>query len=292
MRKNKELTFNNQKYNVSFQSADLDFPDHKKIEEQVKQLEDKYSNVVIKSDDYDWACDVKAEINKFKSSLVKQKNEVVREANKPVNEFNKEINDFAKRLTKIYQNLNEQTKVFDEKKRSARKDLRLKQIKKMCEVAGLEINPSEFPYDSKWSNTNVSEKAFESAVSKEISLLLEKKKYHQDNLTAITETASRLGLSVSPFIQLFEDGHDLNTVINLMGKEQKTVAMNIAKKIAAKHEEETRMQKTKSKAYDPETGEIKGDVFNFKLSFSATKEQVRQLNNFLKQNNISAKRVK
>ena len=51
------------------------------------------------------------------------------------------------------------------------------------------------------------------------------------------------------------------------------------------------MQKTSSKAYDPETGEVKGDVFNFKLEFSATKEQVKQLTEFLKDNNISAKRV-
>lgn len=292
VKKNKELIINNQQYNVSFQSADIDFPDRKKIEEQVKQLEDRYSNVVIKPDDYKWACDIKAEINKFKSSLVKQKNEVIKEADRPVNEFNKEINDFAKRLAKVYKNLNDQTKVFDEKKRSARKDLRLKQIQKMCEEAGLEIDPSEFPYDSKWSNTNVSEKVFEFAVNQEISLLLEKKKYHQDNLTAITKMASELGLSADPFIQLFEDGHDLNTVMNLMGKEQKEIAMNVAKKIAAKHEEQMRMKQTESKAYDPETGEIKGDVFNFKLSFSATKEQVRQLNEFLRQNNISAKRVK
>ena len=292
MKKNKELIINNQQYNVSFQSADIDFPDRKKIEEQVKQLEDRYSNVVIKPDDYKWACDIKAEINKFKSSLVKQKNEVIKEADRPVNEFNKEINDFAKRLAKVYKNLNDQTKVFDEKKRSARKDLRLKQIQKMCEEAGLEIDPSEIPYDSKWSNTNVSEKAFEFSVNQEISLLLEKKKYHQDNLTAITKMASELGLSADPFIQLFEDGHDLNTVMNLMGKEQKEIAMNVAKKIAAKHEEQMRMKQTESKAYDPETGEIKGDVFNFKLSFSATKEQVRQLNEFLRQNNISAKRVK
>ncbi len=291
MKKNKELIINNQQYNVSFQSADIDFPDRKKIEEQVRQLEDRYSNVVIKQDDYKWACDIKAEINKFKSSLVKQKNEVIKEADRPVNEFNKEINDFAKRLAKVYKNLNDQTKVFDEKKRSARKDLRLKQIQKMCEEAGLEIDPSEFPYDSKWSNTNVSEKAFESAVNKEISLLSEKKKYYQANLTAITKTASKLGLSANPFIQLFDDGHDLNSVMNMMGAEQKAVALNVSKKIAKRHEEQARMQKTSSKAYDPETGEVKGDVFNFKLEFSATKEQVKQLTEFLKHNNISAKRV-
>ena len=122
-------------------------------------------------------------------------------------------------------------------------------------------------------------------------MLLEKKKYYQANLTAITKTASKLGLSANPFIQLFDDGHDLNSVMNMMGAEQKAVALNVSKKIAKRHEEQARMQKTSSKAYDPETGEVKGDVFNFKLEFSATKEQVKQLTEFLKHNNISAKRV-
>lgn len=291
MKKTKELVLDNQQYKVNFQSADIDFPDYQQLEEQVKQLEDKFSNLVISPNDYDFAKDVKAEINKYKNSLTKHKNEIIKEANKPVNEFDDEIKSLTKRLAKLYKHINDQTKVFDEKKRSARKELRLKQIEKMCKEAGLEIDISEFPYDSKWSNTNTSEKAFESAVNKEISLLLEKKKYYQANLTAITKTASKLGLSANPFIQLFDDGHDLNSVMNMMGAEQKAVALNVSKKIAKRHEEQARMQKTSSKAYDPETGEVKGDVFNFKLEFSATKEQVKQLTEFLKDNNISAKRV-
>lgn len=291
MKKTKELVLDNQQYKVNFQSADIDFPDYQQLEEQVKQLEDKYSNVIIKADDYDWASGTKAEINKFKDKLTKQKNEVIKAADKPVIEFNKEITGLTKRLTKLFTHLNSQTKVFDDKKKAARKELRLKQIEKMCNEAGLEIDVSEFPYDSKWSNTNTSEKAFESAVNKEISLLSEKKKYYQANLTAITKTASKLGLSANPFIQLFDDGHDLNSVMNMMGAEQKAVALNVSKKIAKRHEEQARMQKTSSKAYDPETGEVKGDVFNFKLEFSATKEQVKQLTEFLKHNNISAKRV-
>ncbi|CAM2832848.1 DUF1351 domain-containing protein [Lactobacillus crispatus] len=291
MKKTKELVLDNQQYKVNFQSADIDFPEYQQLEEQVKQLEDKYSNVIIKADDYDWAYGTKVEINKFKNKLTKQKNEVIKAADKPVIEFNKKILGLTKRLTKLYQHLNDQTKVFDDKKRAARKELRLKQIEKMCKEAGLEIDISEFPYDSKWSNTNTSEKAFESAVNKEISLLSEKKKYYQANLTAITKTASKLGLSANPFIQLFDDGHDLNSVMNMMGAEQKAVALNVSKKIAKRHEEQARMQKTSSKAYDPETGEVKGDVFTFKLEFSATKEQVKQLTEFLKDNNISAKRV-
>lgn len=291
MKKTKELVLDNQQYKVNFQSADIDFPDYQQLEEQVKQLEDKYSNVIIKADDYKWASDVKAEINKFKDKLIKQKNEVIKEADRPVNEFNKEILGLTKRLTQIYKHLNSQTRVFDDKKRAARKELRLKQIEKMCQEAGLEVNVSEFPYDSKWSNTNVSEKAFESAVNKEISLLLEKKKAYQDNLTVILKNASKLGLSANPFIQLFDDGHSLNEVLDQMEVEQKAVASNIKRQLEAKHEEQARLQKTKSKAYDPETGEVIGDVFNFKLAFSATKEQVKQLNDFLKQNNISAERV-
>lgn len=291
MKKTKELVLDNQQYNVKFQSADIDFPDREKIEDQVKQLEDKYSNVIIKSDDYEWAKNVKAEINHFKDSLTKQKNEIIKEADKPVNEFNKDILGFTKRLTQIYKHLNDQTKVFDDKKKATRKELRLKQIEKMCKEAGLEINVSEFPYDSKWSNTNVSEKAFESAVNKEISLISEKKRDYQDKLSTIVRSASKLGLSANPFIQLFDDGHSLNEVLDQMDVEQKAVALNIKRQLKAKREEQARMQKTKSKAYDPETGEVKGSVFKFKLAFSATKEQVKQLNSFLKQNNISAERV-
>lgn len=291
MKKTKELVLDNQQYKVNFQSADIDFPDYQQLEEQVKQLEDKFSNLVISSDDYDFAKDVKAEINKYKNSLTKHKNEIIKEANKPVNEFDDEIKGLTKRLAKLYKHINDQTKVFDEKKKAARKELRLKQIEKMCKEAGLEIDVSEFPYDSKWSNTNTSEKAFESAVNKEISMLLEKRRAYQDNLTVIVKNASKLGLSANPFIQLFDDGHSLNEVLDQMEVEQKAVALNIKKQLADKHEEQARMQKTNSKAYDPETGEVKGDVFNFKLAFSATKEQVKQLTEFLKHNNISAKRV-
>lgn len=291
MKKTKELVLDNQQYKVNFQSADIDFPEYQQLEEQVKQLEDKYSNVIIKADDYDWAYGTKVEINKFKNKLTKQKNEVIKAADKPVIEFNKKILGLTKRLTKLYQHLNDQTKVFDDKKRAARKDLRLTQIEKMCKEAGLEIDISEFPYDSKWSNTDTSEKSFKSAVDKEISLLLEKKRAYQDNLTVIVKNASKLGLSANPFIQLFDDGHSLNEVLDQMEVEQKAVALNAEKQLANKHEEQARMQKTSSKAYDPETGEVKGDVFNFKLVFSATKEQVKQLTEFLKHNNISAKRV-
>ncbi len=291
MKKTKELVLDNQQYKVNFQSADIDFPDYQQLEEQVKQLEDKFSNLVISPDDYDFAKDVKAEINKYKNSLTKHKNEIIKEANKPVTEFDDEIKSLTKRLAQLYKHINDQTKVLNEKKRSARKELRLKQIKKMCKEAGLEIDVSEFPYDSKWSNTNVSEKSFESAVNKEISLISEKKRDYQDKLSAIVRSASKLGLSANPFIQLFDDGHSLNEVLDQMDVEQKAVALNIKRQLKAKREEQARMQKTKSKAYDPKTGEVKGNVFKFKLAFSATKEQVKQLNNFLKQNNISAERV-
>lgn len=295
MKKNKELIINNQQYNVSFQSADIDFPDYQQLEEQVKQLEDKFSNLVISPDDYDFAKDVKAEINKYKNSLTKHKNEIIKEANKPVNEFDDEIKSLTKRLAKLYKHINDQTKVFDEKKRAARKELRIKQIEKMCKEAELEIDISEFPYDSKWSNTNASEKAFESAVNKEISLLLEKKKYYQANLTAITKTASKLGLSANPFIQLFDDGHDLNSVMNMMGAEQKAVALNVSKKIAKRHEEQARMQKTSSKAYDPETGEVKDSLYTIQLTLpDITQTQLKQLSDFLaaKEIKFEAKRIK
>ena len=286
MKKTKELVLDNQQYKVNFQSADIDFPEYQQLEEQVKQLEDKFSNLVISSDDYDFAKDVKAEINKYKNSLTKHKNEIIKEANKPVNEFDDEIKGLTKRLAKLYKHINDQTKVFDEKKRSARKELRLKQIEKMCKEAELEIDISEFPYDSKWSNTNASEKAFESAVNKEISLLLEKKKYYQANLTAITKTASKLGLSANPFIQLFDDGHSLNEVLDQMEVEQKAVDLNIKKQLADKHEEQARMQKTSSKAYDPETGEIKEKIISIKMEVKGTKWQMEQLQSFLKDNGI------
>ena len=70
MKKTKELVLDNQQYKVTFQSADIDFPDYQQLEEQVKQLEDKFSNLVISPDDYDFAKDVKAEINNIRTHLL------------------------------------------------------------------------------------------------------------------------------------------------------------------------------------------------------------------------------
>lgn len=292
MKKTKELVLGKQQYPVDFQSADIDFPEseYKQLEKEVQQLEDRFSNLIIGPDDYEFGKNAKAEINKYKDSLTKHKNEIIKEANKPINEFDKEIKGLTQRLAKIYKHINDQTKILDEKKRAARKDLRLTQIKKMCSEAGLKIDIAQFPYDSKWSNTNVSEKAFKSAVSEKISMLAEQKKAYQDNLTVIAENASKLGLNADLFIQFFDDGHSLSDVLTEMDIEKQAVDEHIKKEID--HENQKRIQQTSSKAYDPETGEIKGEIFNFKLSFSATKEQVKQLTDFLDKHNISAKRVK
>ena len=97
-------------------------------------------------------------------------------------------------------------------------------------------------------------------------------------------------LNADLFIQFFDDGHSLSDVLTEMDIEKQAVDEHIKKEID--HENQKRIQQTSSKAYDPETGEIKGEIFNFKLSFSATKEQVKQLTDFLDKHNISAKRVK
>ena len=78
----------------------------------------------------------------------------------------------------------------------------------------------------------------------------------------------------------------------MQGEKDELIA--IAKKQKeTKKREQAELIKQGDKAIDPETGEVKEKTYNFKLEFqNVTKYQVDQLNSFLRDWGIKARRIK
>ena len=227
MKNNEIFKLNDNEYSLDYVPAELNFKEYPKLKAQVNSLSKEFSNWQVTTENIKESKEVRAKLRKLSKAWNDKKIAIVKVVDKPVKKFQDNIKELCNEVDSTASVIDEQIKAFEDKAKADKQEQHLKFIKKACEDAG--VDPDKIEYDSKWDNKTFSNPKFETAVDQQISLLLERKKTHEADCTAIIEKANKQGLNADTYLQLFNSDKPLNEVLNQIDDDKKAIVESAKK---------------------------------------------------------------
>lgn len=272
-------------YPVRYNQAEIQFAEYEALKKRVDQIRDEYMKWEVTPDLLQESRDARAFLHKKRKETNDLKNKIVKIVDEPVTNFKGQIKTLLDELDEAADHIDKQVKVIEQNERDYKHNRNMQFIAESAEKAG--VDPSKVEYDKRWDNKSFTYPQFQKAVSEQISHLLADKKFYEDNLVILVEKATEAKLNADTYKQLFDNGLSLSKVLNRIEVDQKIIADSYkSNKPKPKH-----FKYVDGKAYDAKTGEFKGDAYEVDLTLTATKEQLADLNDFIKTSGISAKRI-
>lgn len=322
---NEIFRLNDDKYSLEYESAKLNFKEYPKLKAQVKSLHDEFSNWQVTPDNIKESKEVRAKLHKFSKAVNDKKIKVVKVIDEPVNNFKKQIKDLCTDVDETADIIDTQIKAYEDHARKDKHDQNIKRIRMFLREQVVS-NPSAFNYikenyKDRWDNKSYSNPRFEKDIAALFHEWCEREKAADDAHKLIVSKASELKLMPSKYLEDYDNGQSLVDILKAM-EEERAYLNDLSKKQAeTRKAEQADLAKHSNKVIDPATGEVKDKLYNFNLLFkdldparmfqiasflrdwsistnraelnlSGTQEQVSQLSKFLKDNDISVKRVK
>ena len=282
MKNNEIFKLNDNEYSLNYVPAELNFKEYSKLKAQVNSLSSEFSNWQVTTENIKESKEVRAKLRKLSKAWNDKKIAIVKVVDKPVKEFQDNIKELCTEVDSTASVIDEQIKAFEDKAKVDKHEQHLKFIKKACEDAG--VDPDKIEYNSKWDSKTFSNPKFEIAVDQQISLLLERKKTHEADCTAIIEKANKQGLNADTYLQLFDNDKPLNEVLSQIDDDKRAIIESAKKHEEFKKQQQASLVKQGDKAIDPETGEVKDKFYNAvlvtkkaKIKITGTKYQFDQL---------------
>lgn len=322
---NEIFRLNDDKYSLEYESAKLNFKEYPKLKAQVKSLHDEFSNWQVTPNNIKESKEVRAKLHKFSKAVNDKKIKVVKSIDEPVSIFKNQIKELCTSIDETADVIDTQIKAYEDHARKDKHDQNIKRIRMFLREQVVS-NPSAFNYikenyKDRWDNKSYSNPRFEKDIAALFHEWCEREKAADDAHKLIVSKASELKLMPSKYLEDYDNGQSLVDILKAM-EEERAYLNDLSKKQAeTRKAEQADLAKYGNKVIDPETGEVKDKLYNFNLLFedldpakmfqiasflrdwsistnkaqlnlSGTKEQVSQLSKFLKDNDISVKRVK
>lgn len=322
---NEIFRLNDDKYSLEYESAKLDFKEYPKLKAQVQSLHDEFSDWQVTPDNIKESKEVRAKLRKFSKAVNDKKIKVVKVIDEPVNNFKKQIKDLCTDVDETADIIDEQIKTYEDHARKDKHEQNLNRVHSILKEHGISddaaFNHIKENYDKSWDNKSYSYPKFKKDVVKMISEWSEKANADKEVNKLIVDKASELRVMPDRYLDDWNNGKPLHQIFEDM-RDERAYLNDLSKKQAeTRKAEQADLAKHGNKVIDPETGEVKDKLYNFNLLFedldpakmfqiasflrdwsistnkaqlnlSGTKEQVSQLSKFLKDNDISVKRVK
>lgn len=316
---NNLVEFHEEDMPVTFKPAQIDFEGYKAMKSKIDQLHDSLDGYKVTPENLTSAKGTRTQLNKLKRAINKRKIEISRQAEQPVNQFKDAIKGLLDEIDDVNSQISSGIKVYEDRAKKDRHDRNVKYINKMCEEMGVDLDNVE--YDPKWDLKSYSYTRFQDDVSKEVKLQKKLQDEFESNRKVIIDHAEKLRIGPQSYIEKLEYGEPLDGVLVQMNNERNYLNDMAKKQAETKKKEQKELEAHGDKAVDPKTGEIKDKEYTFSLVFgqmntqslvqlsnfikdwgitankvainlTGTKEQVKQLARFIKDQDLSARRVK
>lgn len=306
--------------------AVVSFPGEKELTDFLNAEMEKYRSLVITDDSMKDAKTAKTTLNKMKTALNNARIQKEKEMMKPFNEFKTTIADLIKKIDETIQPIDEKIKEADEMERQAKKE-KIK-VELMEIIKGHEISEEEagfFEFDPKWLNKTTTMKAIRESLVEQARMYLKAKEEQAQAHKVIHNMADTLNVTEENYIKLYDDGMDLDGVLEFMKaekanierlrkeEEQRRIAEEQAKEEPKQEEPQTdpefdylagvnvdEIDPHNHSNYDIETGEvIGGDIPTFEtdesdsvvLKLSGSIDDLERLNDVMVSLNIQAELI-
>lgn len=320
MTEEKELVeFNEKDMPVTFKPAQIDFEGYKAMKSKIDQLHDSLDGYKVTPENLTSAKGTRTQLNKLKRAINKRKIEISRQAEQPVNQFKDAIKGLIAEIDDVNSQISSGIKVFEDEAKKARHEQRMKHIKAMCDLEN--IDPVKIQYQESWDNKTYPNTKFEAEVDAQIETIKKLKANFEASSKVISEKAEELKIGPANYIEKLRNGEPLDQILKKMQAERDYLSDMAKKQAETKKKEQKELEAHGDKAIDPKTGEIKDKEYTFSLVFdqmntqslkdlvsfleqwgintnkiavnlTGTKEQVKQLGQYIERKDLSARRVK
>lgn len=290
------LKLNDKQYGVAYTPATVDFPEYEQLKTQVDSLNQEFMKYDVTPENLKSAKVTRAKLNKFAKAVNSKKIAIVKEADAPINKFQEQIKELLSKVKEASEHINDQIKTYEDNAKKERHNKNIQDIKRLAKEAGLD--PQEaldyiLPvYNSCWDNQTASYKKFEEEINQRLQELINRNKAKKEAYEVIEAKADELSLLADNYIESYIAGKTLKEVLSAMQHERNYLNALAKMQAETKKKEQLELKKHGDKAIDPKTGEVKDKVYTVALEIKATKYQLEQLNSFIKDWGIEAKRVK
>lgn len=290
------LKLNDKQYGVAYTPATVDFPEYEQLKTQVDSLNQEFMKYDVTLENLKSAKATRAKLNKFAKAVNSKKIAIVKEADAPVNKFQEQIKELLSKVKEASEHINRQIKTYEDNAKKERHSKNLQDIKRLAKEA--ELDPQEaldyiLPvYNSGWDNQTASYKKFEEEINQRLQELTNLIRAKKEAYEVIEAKADELSLLADNYIESYNAGKSIKEVLSAMQNERNYLNALAKLQAETKKKEQLELKKHGDKAIDPKTGEVKDKVYTVALEIKATKYQLEQLNSFIKDWGIEAKRVK
>lgn len=278
---------------VKYQQGQIELQNAEALKQVVKQLADKYKDLVITEDTIKNDRATKNELNGLYKKLEEQRKAYKRAYKKPLDDFESKIKDIELPLNETLDNLKSQLKDYRERAKQAKADEIEEFIVDICDNYEY-AEPTEVPIQSQWLNTSTSKKQWQESVLNAIKLVSEHNKQLNQTINTVKTVAETINVNADPYIRLAKNGSSSDVIIKQMNTDKANYEKREqAKELAKQAEMEKRSAQVNNKTIDKETGEIienKPEIKAYRVIIKGTDKDIRKLGKFAKEHNIEIRK--
>lgn len=291
----KLIKLDNREYGITYSTAKIDFPEYQSLKDKVDQINDEFSQYEVTPDNMKSAKATRAQLNKLKKALNDRKISIVNAIDQPVNQFKSQIKELTDEIDQASNHIGVQIKAYEDHAKAERAKSLRADIKKRCQEAG--VDPEKIVENPKWFNKTASYAVFETEVQAQIDSLAKEKEQLAESIKVVTARAKELRLPYQHWTELLENT-SLSSVLSQMNSYADDIKAETERNEKAKKEKQAHIVNMNGKAVDKTTGEIVDDYIsallifdNYKIKFSASRYQFKQLWQYMKDMGIKRERI-
>lgn len=263
----------------------IEFENQAQLEKTVDAMVDRFTGLVVTKETYKPSKEVRAEINKAIKIIDRQRIDKVKEVKKPIDEFNQRTKALTNKLSNIADDLNQQLKVYDDKRRAGKHEIQYTKFKQILGEYGLQEDQVE--YNPKWDNLSLAFPTFVKEAKEACELIEQKQEQLKEIRQAVIARGDELGIGVQPFLEQVGK-KDLAAILREMSK-YKQELIDVQKKKEELQQEFEKNNKVlpNGKVIDTKTGEVVDKKVTVRLIIKdLTQYQIAQLKSYLKDNGL------
>lgn len=275
---------------VDYQVGKLELQNADILKSAVKEVADKYRDLIITDDTVKQDKKTKVELNVLLKQLEEQRKNYKKQYQQPLKEFEASIKEIEEPLSQVIDNLKVQLNDYDERAAKAKEDEIRSFIIEVCE--GHMADAENIAINPKWLNKSTSNKTWQDEAIQAIKLEdAEELRREQDTMTVI-KFAEKFGVNPDAYLYQLKGGSSAVEVAERMEQDvQREQARQEAKKAQEQAEKQAKDERTKvidDKLVDTETGEVE-KLETYNLVVTGKHEDLVNLAKFMEEHDINFK---
>lgn len=253
----------------------IEFENRAQLEKRVDAMVDRFTGLVVTKETYKSSKEVRAQINKAIKIIDRQR----------IDKFNQHTKSLTKKLSSIADDLNQQLKVYDDKRRAGKHEIQYIKFKQLLDEYGLQEDQIE--YNSKWDNLSLAFPTFVKEAKEACRLVEQKQEQLKEIRQAVIARGDELGIGVQPFLEQVGK-KDLAAILREMSKyKQELIDVQRKKDELQKEFEKNNKILPNGKVIDTKTGEVVDEKVTVRLIIKdLTRYQIAQLKSYLRDNGL------